>query len=184
MSCRENCQVMSETIEGKYRVELVTRNGGGDCSREGSLSPRQPGARARSFQRLYRAILRTAIVLYDRSRVLARSDSSSMIRKSILGFDPLGMMLKQKARAHANRTMAHPALAHWVRRALPVSLDVQGHQSVYGWLTNPGQLSACRLRWAVSRPSECAFDGNRSHCEIAGDFWLTPKAACSDCGIF
>jgi hypothetical protein len=20
--------------------------------------------------------------------------------------------------------------------------------------------------------------------EIAGDFWLTPKAACSDCGIF
>jgi hypothetical protein len=25
---------MSETIEGKYRVELVTRNGGGDCSRE------------------------------------------------------------------------------------------------------------------------------------------------------
>ena len=47
------------------------------------------------------------------------------------GLDPMGgirfsekIMLKQKARAHANLTKAHPTLAHWVRRALPVPLDV------------------------------------------------------------
>ena len=72
MSCRENCQVMSETIEAKYRVELVTRNGGGDCSRE-VLYRHDNRALVRAlFKGCIERYSGRVIVLYDRGRVLAR----------------------------------------------------------------------------------------------------------------
>jgi hypothetical protein len=75
MSCLENCQVMSETIEGKYRVELVTRNGGGDCSREVLYRHDNLALVRALFKGCIERYSGRVIVLYDRSRVLARSDS-------------------------------------------------------------------------------------------------------------
>ena len=75
MSCRENCQVMSETIEGRYRVELVTRNGGGDCSREVLYRHDNLALVRALFKGCIERYSGRVIVLYDRSRVLARSDS-------------------------------------------------------------------------------------------------------------
>jgi hypothetical protein len=74
MSCLENCQVMSETIEGKYRVELVTRNGGGDCSREVLYRHDNLALVRALFKGCIERYSGRVIVLYDRSRVLARSD--------------------------------------------------------------------------------------------------------------
>jgi hypothetical protein len=61
---RRYSHVSGDMIEGKYSVELS------------ALSPQQLGARARTLQKMCRAILRTGVVLYDRARELARSDRS------------------------------------------------------------------------------------------------------------
>jgi hypothetical protein len=66
---------MSETIEGKYRVELVTRNGGGDCSREVLYRHHNLALVRALFKGCIERYSGRVIVLYDRSRVLARSDS-------------------------------------------------------------------------------------------------------------
>ena len=77
MSCRENCQVMSETIPKAKSTasELVTRNGGGDCSREVLYRHDNLALVRALFKGCIERYSGRVIVLYDRSRVLARSDS-------------------------------------------------------------------------------------------------------------
>src|SRR5215471_16159183 len=68
-------QVKGETIEGKYRVELVTRNGDGDCLRE-VLYRRDNLALVRAiFKGYVERYSGRVVVLYDRAQVLARSDT-------------------------------------------------------------------------------------------------------------
>jgi len=67
--------VKGETIEGKYSVELVTRNGDGDCLRE-VLYRHDNLALARAlFKGCIERYSGRVIVLYDRAQVLARSDT-------------------------------------------------------------------------------------------------------------
>ncbi len=65
---------MSETIEGKYRIELVTRNGEGDCSREVLYHHDNLALVRALFKGCIERYSGRVIVLYDRGRVLARSD--------------------------------------------------------------------------------------------------------------
>jgi hypothetical protein len=63
------------TIEGKYSVELVTSSGDGDCLRE-VLCRHDNLALVRAlFKGYVERYSGRLIVLYDRTRVLARSDT-------------------------------------------------------------------------------------------------------------
>jgi hypothetical protein len=66
---------MTETIEGKYRVELVTRNGEGDCGREVLCRHDNLSLVRALFKGCIERYSGQVIVLYDRGRVLARNDS-------------------------------------------------------------------------------------------------------------
>jgi hypothetical protein len=68
-------QMKGETIEGKYSVELVTRNGDGDCLREVLYRHDNLALVRALFKGYSKRYAGRVIVLYDRARVLARSDT-------------------------------------------------------------------------------------------------------------
>jgi hypothetical protein len=67
--------VTREAIEGKYSVELVTSNGEGDCRREVLYRHDNLALVRALFKGCVERYSGRVIVLYDRARVLSRSDT-------------------------------------------------------------------------------------------------------------